>query len=358
MVKKGGLNTHGHWVLLLLILSLALYIVYISRMFILPLMSAAIFSFVSYPLYQYLVSKIHKPRMSAVYLIFILTSLVLIPILLAFSLVAWETIDFVNNAPEGMLTDMVTTAQGYLGNLLGIEFQEAPVLELGGERFKSVLLSASMGIINGISKVLFQIAFIIIFMYYFYLYGPALFEKFHSILPFSKRNRIIFTSHIRKDIQALFLGQGLVAFIQGILGGIGFLIAGIPNLFLWSFMMIIASFLPVVGAWLIWFPAVLYLLLNGAVFQGFFLLIWGIFVVSNIDNVLRPFIVNTMSKIDFLVVLVGVIIGVKTFNLIGIVVGPLLISILIALIKIYYEETLEDSVLKKVHKKIKKLKKV
>ncbi len=340
---KGGLrlDTHGHGILLILIVVLSLYIIYLSKSFILPLITAAILSYVSYPLFKYLNKRLKSPKWCAFLSVLILALVVLIPLLVAFTSLGMEVVGIANSASSLDIPNLLEENRVRVNNAFNLNIssdQVDIVFQKSVSSFKSNLLNASLWLLNGVSSAFFQVFFILIFMFYLYLYGPIIYSKCVSVLPFSKNSKTKFCNEIRNDIKALFLGQGLVAIIQGVLGGIGFFIIGVPNIFLWTFIMIIASFLPIVGSWLVWFPLSIYLLITGEVFSGFFLLLWGVIIVSNIDNLLRPFIVNSMSKIDFLVVLVGVIIGIKAFNIIGIIVGPLLISILITLVSIYYDE--------------------
>jgi predicted PurR-regulated permease PerM len=211
----------------------------------------------------------------------------------------------------------------------------------GWSRVRFVLINSSFGILNGVTSVIFQVFFILVFMYYFYLYGPKLYKYVDVALPFSGQEKRLLKQEIKGNIRALILGQGLVALIQGVLCGIGFFIFGVPNVFLWTFVTVITAFIPFLGTAVTWVPAVIFLFIQGNTFSAIGLALWGLILVSNIDGVLRPLLVNSMSKLNFLTVLVGVIVGVSAFGLIGIVLGPLLISILITLLKIYVKEAVE-----------------
>jgi len=166
-------------------------------------------------------------------------------------------------------------------------------------------------------------------MFYFFTHGKKVYAYIFHLLPFSDKNKNKLKTEIQKDVKALILGQGLIAIIEGLIMSIGFLIFGIPNVLTWGFVTIIASFVPIIGIWITWVPATLYLLINNHPFFAIGLALWGLLISSNIDSFLRPVLVQSMSKINFLVVLVGVIIGLRTFGVIGFVLGPLILAILI-----------------------------
>lgn len=346
MAKKKviKLNAHAHKTLLILILILAAYVIYISKNFIMPIISAAILSFVTYPLFLYLKKRTKKTKLSAVLLLTALTLLFLIPLVIIIFLIANEAISFFSTYNSENLISSLETGKEYIKNISGVSLDQLNAEEFlanGLSRIKNMLLNSSLFILNSITSTIFSILFIIIFMYYFYLYGPKIYRYIYVSLPFSDKSKRILNSEMKNDIRALLLGQGLVAIIQGAICGIGFFIFGVPNIFLWTFVTMIAAFIPVIGTWVTWLPASIYLFMTGNALMGIGLGLWGLIIVSNIDSILRPFLVNSMSKIDFLVVLVGVFVGIKAFGLLGLVLGPLLISMLLTLMKIYIEESVE-----------------
>ena len=140
---------------------------------------------------------------------------------------------------------------------------------------------------------------------------------------------------IRSVTQAVLYGQVMTAVIQGTLGGLGLLVFGVSNWLFWGAIMIITGFLPVLGTPIIWVPAAVGQMLDGHTGQGIGLLIYGSTVVMNIDNFLRPRLVSGRSKVHPLLILIGVLGGLKIFGFIGMLVGPLILALLVAFIKFY-----------------------
>ena len=135
--------------------------------------------------------------------------------------------------------------------------------------------------------------------------------------------------------QAVLYGQVMTAVIQGALGGIALFIFGVPNWIFWGAIMIIMAFLPVLGTPLIWVPAAVGLILDGEMARGVGLLIFGATIVMNIDNFIRPRLVSGRTKVHPVLILIGVLGGLKIFGFIGMLIGPLVLALLMALIKFY-----------------------
>lgn len=122
------------------------------------------------------------------------------------------------------------------------------------------------------------------------------------------------------------------ALVQGMLAAFGFWLAGVPAPFLLGTFTFLLALFPA-GAPLIWLPAALWLLNEGQLGWGIFMLVWGTAVVSGVDNFLRPYLISKGSNLPFIVVLFGVIGGVITFGILGIFIGPTLLAIALALLK-------------------------
>jgi len=125
--------------------------------------------------------------------------------------------------------------------------------------------------------------------------------------------------------------------IQGLLGGLSFWVLGLPSPIFWGTAMALLSFIPIGGTALIWLPAAIILLIEGAVLKGFILLGLGVFVISMVDNLLRPFFISTRTNIHPLLLFFAVLGGVQAFGLIGFVAGPLIATLFLTLIEIYIQ---------------------
>ncbi len=211
-------------------------------------------------------------------------------------------------------------------------------------RLQSALQSMARTIISGIDDFFIGTTVILFVVYYVLTDGNRLVNYIRRAAPLPHKQVDFLLVEANNGLHAVFVGQILTSLIQGSLGGIGFLIAGLPGAVLWAAVMAVLSLLPVVGAFLVWVPASIYLLLVGDLWQGIFLLAWGGVVVSQVDNFLRPRLIGSRANIHPIFVLVGVLGGVAAFGFIGLFLGPLLVGVTISVLRVWEAEYLDPSV--------------
>lgn len=177
------------------------------------------------------------------------------------------------------------------------------------------------------------------FILYFMLVNARRMEDaLYEYIPLRDEN----VSKIGKEIHTMVysnaIGIPLIAFVQGVVGLIGYLIIGVKEPFFWFGVTCIAAMLPVVGAALAYVPLSIIFFANGQSGQGIALLIFGFGIIGLVDNVLRFTLLKRMANVHQLVTVFGVIIGLNLFGFLGLIFGPLLISMFILLLKIYTTE--------------------
>jgi len=141
---------------------------------------------------------------------------------------------------------------------------------------------------------------------------------------------------------AAIYGGVAAGIAQGILGGIAFLIFGIPSPVFWGTAMAFFSFIPVFGSFLIWGTAVLFLLFSGSLLKGIGLLLYGVLVISSIDNVIKSWVIGSRTKLHILIIFFSVIGGIMFFGFVGFILGPLITALCLSLLEIYTYETAEE----------------
>jgi predicted PurR-regulated permease PerM len=138
--------------------------------------------------------------------------------------------------------------------------------------------------------------------------------------------------------RATIKGTLIVGVVQGMLGGLAFLVLGVPSPIFWGTVMTVLSIIPLIGPGIVWFPAGVILILSGDVFGGTALLIFGFIVISFIDNILRPKLVGRDTEMHPLLVFFAIIGGIVLFGVFGFLIGPVIMSLFLALSKIYASE--------------------
>jgi predicted PurR-regulated permease PerM len=145
-----------------------------------------------------------------------------------------------------------------------------------------------------------------------------------------------------ETIRANVNGTLIIAAVQGALLGIGFTIVGLPQPWLWGVVGMFSSLVPLVGASLVWIPAVAYLALSGGWIRALILLVWCLVVVGVSDNILRPWILRGSMPMNTLLVVLSIFGGIGYFGLAGVIAGPVVFSITAALLRIL-REMLEEN---------------
>ena len=186
-------------------------------------------------------------------------------------------------------------------------------------------------------------AFIAIGIMYFILYymltnRQSLRESMLSYIPLGQENLRIIGDESNNLVKSNALGIPLVAFVQGIIALIGYLIFGVPDPFFWFVITAIGSMIPFIGTAIGIIPAAILLFAQGSDWQGIAILIYGFVVVGSTDNIIRLYVLERLASVHPLITLFGVIVGVPLFGFIGLIFGPLLISLFLLILKIYKKE--------------------
>ncbi len=200
--------------------------------------------------------------------------------------------------------------------------------------------SHGANLIGGIAGLLLEFALVLLSAYFFYVEGEAILEELAVLSPLPPQYDAQFGSKFKEVIDATFMGQVSSALAQGIATGIGLAIAGVPGAAFWGAVATILGLLPFIGAAIVWVPATIYLFISAssgdrAWWGGWFLLLWGMIVVSLIDNVVRPWVMKGKAELPAIPLLFAVIGGLQAFGFVGLVIGPLVFSLLVTIIDIY-----------------------
>jgi predicted PurR-regulated permease PerM len=181
--------------------------------------------------------------------------------------------------------------------------------------------------------------FMMLFLLFFLLRdGPQLLGRIVRLVPVDPQHRGGLLKLVGDTTHAVVYGEGLTALAQGTLVGIGFAIAGLPSAVVFGVLAAFLALLPAVGTALVWVPAVVFLAATSQWGWAIFMLIWGT-GVSVFDNLLRPLLISRQAPVSILTVFVGVIGGISAFGMIGVIIGPVLLTVIAALLR-FLDETL------------------
>ena len=182
-----------------------------------------------------------------------------------------------------------------------------------------------------------------IIVMYFILYfmlteGRKMESRFYEWAPLKDENLLLLRKDLNKMVLSNAIGIPLLAIMQGVVGLIGYIAIGVPEPFFWFVITAFTALLPVVGAALAYIPLALVLFANGETVRGFVVLGFGLAVIGSVDNIFRFWLARRLGDVHPMITVFGVIIGVNMFGFIGIIFGPILISLFIIMIRIYANE--------------------
>ena len=174
--------------------------------------------------------------------------------------------------------------------------------------------------------------FVMLFILFFLLRdGRAMRDAAVRLIPIEPGRRDEILKLVANTTRAVVYGTGLTALAQGALVGIGFAIAGLPSPIVFGVLAAICALLPTGGAGLVWAPAAIWLFFTGEWGWGVFMAVWGV-VVSVSDNLIRPIAIRSHAEVSTLAVFVGVVGGVAAFGTIGVILGPVLLTLVVSLL--------------------------
>ncbi|GAB3989327.1 AI-2E family transporter [Spirosoma daeguense] len=175
-------------------------------------------------------------------------------------------------------------------------------------------------------------------MYFMFVQQESFTKGLQKYLPFKRETQKELAESLKNNVNANVLGQALVSLVQGVLTGITLWAFGVPDSGFWGTVAFFMAFIPILGTPIVWAPAGLIQLSQGNTGQGVGILLVGAIVIINIDNLLRIVLARRMGDIHPLITLTGIVLGVPIFGILGLVVGPLLLSYFIVLIQVFEQE--------------------
>jgi predicted PurR-regulated permease PerM len=215
------------------------------------------------------------------------------------------------------------------------------ILEQANDAAQTVLQQlASLGgtVVLGAFSVVTQFGLTMFLLFFFLRDGREMLERGIHLVPLSQERKKELSKSLGGVTRGVVVGTLVTAAVQGTLVGIGFAIAGLPSPLVFGAVGAVASLIPVVGTALVWVPAALSLLALGQSGWALFLTLWSVILVAGSDNVIRPLVVSSSSNVSTLLVFVGVLGGVSAFGFAGIFVGPVLLTLVAALLQ-YAEQS-------------------
>ena len=341
----------GFFILLVVLTTLAFF--GLIRGFIMPIFWAVVLAIVFQPVQRWWLTRIgDRPALAALLTMLTMLLLVLLPLGLLILALAREAVQFYQRIQTGEIDPAaaVDWIQGLVPRV--VAWLEALGLEL--DRLQQGLADVAGGLSGWIAEQALAVGedavrisalfFLMLYVLFFFLRdGRRILDAVVRVVPLDHQRERALVRKFASVSRATIGGQLAVAAIQGAMGGIAFWILGIPGPVFWGAIMMILSFLPAVGASLVWAPAAVILAVTGSVLQAIILVVLGAVFIGLVDNLLRPILVGRYTQMPDFLILVSTLGGLTAFGLSGVVIGPIIAAFFLSVWEMFGEEHQEES---------------
>lgn len=338
----------GRYFFLVLLVAITAAFFYMVRSFLVPVLLAAVFTALFYPLYEKLL-KVTKQNagLSAFACCVILLLGLLVPVYVLADLLSQEAITFYQSAGEKLREIIAQGDAGLLGQIknsvwvqrLGLD-QVDWQTEL--QNFAKTASTMLFDFLNKTSASTFDLVanlFVTLFtMYYFFKEGAALIARLKFLTPLDDAYEEALIQRFASVSKATMKGTLVIAILQGVMGGVTLWLFGISSPMLWGMVMVVLSIIPMVGAWLVLYPIAFVQLLIGHTWQGLAIFLIGALIIGNVDNLLRPKLVGRDAGMHDLMIFFSTLGGISVFGMMGFVLGPVLAALFLTILDIYAVE--------------------
>ena len=319
--------------------------------FIEVLLWAVVLVIVFMPVHRRVRARVGSPGWSAMISCLLVVVVILVPLTLVTLAIVREMTHIAQSlqpqpggegAAQAGVAGLLDPNSPYVGKVLGwvgqyVDLEQFNSQQFIADRLKSLggaIAGRTLGFVGGAVGFVVEIFFVIFTMYYFFRDGERLREAVYGIMPLDDRRAHEIIDRTQEVISASVYGVLVIALIQGTLGGIAFWALGLPSALLWGVVMVFMSMIPMAGAFVVWVPAALYLGLTGHWGKAIVLTVWGALVIGSVDNFLRPKLVGEKTRLHELLIFFSVLGGLQVFGVIGLVLGPVVVAITIALLDV------------------------
>ena len=320
------------------------YLTYeILRPFISPIVWAIVLSIVFYPLYAIIRRGVRLKSVASLLCLLAILVVLLGPFAYFSYILTQEAMalsNYFQTGPADPLSDVLHNAavNKLVQKILTMfHMTEADLARTIADNI-SEIGKQSMGMIRiglgNAAATLVNFVFMMLSIFFFFVEGPELLDRFSTFMPFSRRQRERLINQTRDIVISTIYGGVTIAVIQGAMGGIAFSLLGISSPVMWGVAMCISSFIPLVGTLVVWGPAVGYLAIQGFYWKALILLVVGVAGISSVDSFLRPLLIRGRIKLPTLAIFFSILGGIKLFGFVGFIMGPLVLALFMSVLEI------------------------
>lgn len=323
----------------LLLIVLAILAFTVLRPFLLAAVGGLLLAYIFYPVYNSLSKKISNKTLAASIMVIILLIIIIVPLRFLIPILIRQIFGVFTYSQSIDLASIVQVIFPTASDEFLVQMVVAA---------NKVISSAASYSLNWLSNFFINIPNLAIkvliagFVFFFALKDQDRLKKLmDEISPLNKASEQAVVEHFKGLTNSIVYGNIIVGIVQGILAGVGFFVFGIPNAFVLTMIAIVLSIIPFIGPALLWIPVTIYLFTQGNGGAAIAYLLYNVFIVSTVDNILRSYIVSRQTKISQMLVFVGMVGGFLVFGMLGLILGPLILAYFMMFLELYRNNKLD-----------------
>jgi predicted PurR-regulated permease PerM len=318
--------------------------------FVTPILLGAMVVTLTYSIYQRLLARLrNRSWLAATIMLLGITFLLVIPLFLITIALVHEANSLIGNLQSGEARRFLARID--LTNRLSFLRRWVPGFDpatISPQRLLLPILQEIPGfvarhgtaVLGSIAGLLIAFLLMLLAAYFFYVQGESIMKELATLSPLPERYDREFVMQFKNVVDATFRGYIVTGLVEGVVTAIGLVIAGVPSALFWGAFATILSLLPFVGPPIVWIPAALYLYFqvssgDVSMWQPVVLTLWGLILVPASEYVVRPWAMKGKSELPAIPLLFAVLGGIEAFGFVGLLVGPLVFSLLMSIIDIY-----------------------
>ena len=344
---KNGINYQRYIPLVLFILLVILAFLLIKP-FLLTLFLSALFAYLFYPLYNFILKKSKNRTLSALIVCILVLLIIVLPVTFLVKTLVQESYVLYLGAKQKLSGELFANCDHPLCQSITTFVQDPDVNYRVQESVRAVtnlIIDKGSEFLLSVPRILLNMVVLLFTLFYLLIDGKAFLNEVGHHLSMGKQKYNQLLKRLKEVIGGVVFGYLLVAIIQGTLGALGFFIFGIPSPILWGVVMAFLALIPLVGTGLVWIPASIILVLdgmfqnsNGLIFKGVALFVYCLIFVGSLDNIIRPRLMSGRAKVHPVFILLGGLGGLFLLGPLGVIFGPLILSLVVVLVEMYQAE--------------------
>ncbi len=318
---------------------ITLYLSYlILKPFLLSIISSAIIAYIFYPIYKVISSKTGRKNLSSLLMIFVVLIIFFIPSVYLITSLIKEIPGIYSTISNTLQTSEIWSNiyQTFSESVVHIDLKQI---------IQSVMiniLNFFQGILLSLPNKLINLSISAFLLFFFFRDGYEITQKLLDYSPFHKKDTTILIRQLKGMTDAVIYGQMITALVQAILATLAYYVLGFKAPLFFGFITLFTSIIPMLGPAFVYVPLGVSTIITSVsssdttgLIKGIIVIIYGIAIISSVDNVLKPILISDKVKIHPVLVMIGILGGLAVFGFIGVVIGPLILIFLLTLLRIY-----------------------